>query len=907
MQVQRLARMVPSAPLRRMRWLFLVFVIVLLAVSLGQLVLASAMSPLLRGAAALAAFWLMLRRVREYRQDALWRPVWDVPEGLGLALIMIGTGADNSLGLIFIGVNFRSLYVGRARAAGGAALYLVAHVAASLVEDGNQGHADEMLFMESIGITLSTIVMQVIADTLRLHERAMGREQILARTGAAVAAGVDRQQIGAAVMDGSAALLAEDGQDALISLWSGTLERVAAVAAAGPEAQHVLGASFTPADLPDPYRGPYITLQSAQFGPGDGLRAELARTLAHRPRAYACVLPLVIQGELRGALVVSSERALPGDCRESLESLSTQAALALERVALSEDLHRREGEARFRAVIQHASDVIAFVDLDTTIRFQSPSAERVLGYGHDSLLGTPIRDLLSPEHAASAAHLLSVTANDPDGSRSAEWRVRHQDGSWRDVEVTTTNLLHEPTVSGIVLNLRDITERKALEAELAFRAFHDALTGLPNRSLLVDRLDQALARGSRNGRGLAVLFVDLDEFKLVNDSLGHEQGDLLLQAAALRLRRSVRPGDTVARFGGDEFIVLLEDAENVAEAISVAQRSLDQLQVPIELGGRELFVGASIGIAWTGAQTASADDLLRQADVAMYAAKAAGKGQYAVFSERLDTRPLDRLELEADLRRAIERQELELHYQPIVDLRSGRIGGLEALLRWRHPARGLVQPDQFIPLAEETGLIVPIGRWVLEHACRQAVIWNQERAPGSALVMSVNISARQFQDAALVDDVRSSLALSGLPAGWLKLEITETVAMKAGESTVDILQALKSLGVQLAIDDFGTGYSSLGYLKRFPVDTLKIDRVFVKSLGRDAQDTAIVRSVISIATSLDLSITAEGVETLEHLNALRALACDEGQGYFFSRPVPEVAVGALLARDTLGGERLVAA
>jgi EAL domain-containing protein (putative c-di-GMP-specific phosphodiesterase class I) len=361
------------------------------------------------------------------------------------------------------------------------------------------------------------------------------------------------------------------------------------------------------------------------------------------------------------------------------------------------------------------------------------------------------------------------------------------------------------------------------------------------------------------------------------------------------LRASLRPGDTAARLGGDEFVILLEDLTDSGDSESVAQRVLDQLRTPFALEDREVFMGASLGIALAGSDDLMPDDLLRRADVAMYAAKTRGKGHFQMYERSMDGRPLERLELEADLRRALEREEFHLYYQPIVELRTGRIRGVEALLRWHHPERGLVSPGQFIPLAEETGLIVPLGRWALREACRQAQQWRtvipQELGP----VMSVNLSGRQFQHPRLIEDVAEALRATGLPAGLLKLEITESVAMDAGVGTIQTLQALKGLGVQLAIDDFGTGYSSLAYLKRFPVDTLKIDKSFVDGLGHDQQDTAIVRSVVALARSLSLNVTAEGVETVEQLDELCAAACDDGQGYYFARPQPGQRLLASLA------------
>ncbi len=430
--------------------------------------------------------------------------------------------------------------------------------------------------------------------------------------------------------------------------------------------------------------------------------------------------------------------------------------------------------------------------------------------------------------------------------------------------------------------------------ELAHQAFHDSLTGLPNRVLLLDRLEHALARATRHRNRNAVLFLDLDGFKVVNDSLGHHVGDQLLVAVAERLRVYSRPGDTVARLGGDEFAFLLEDIADQSDAVRVAERITDALRASFAVSGREVHATASVGIVISGAGGDDPARLLRDADVAMYRAKAKGKARYEVFDARMGADALRRLEAEADLRQAIERREFRVYYQPRVEIVSGHIVGMEALVRWDHPRRGLLSPAEFIPLAEETGLILPIGRRVLAEACGQARAW-RDRYPGDPrLLMSVNLSVRQFQHPDLVEEITQVLRETGLAAGSLKLEITESVLMEDAAANTIMLRRLEALGVRLEIDDFGTGYSSLGYLKRFPVDVLKIDRSFVAGLGRDPEDTAIVQAMISLAHTLGLAVTAEGVETTDQLACLRDMGCELGQGYLFSEPLPSAAVGALL-------------
>jgi diguanylate cyclase (GGDEF)-like protein len=405
--------------------------------------------------------------------------------------------------------------------------------------------------------------------------------------------------------------------------------------------------------------------------------------------------------------------------------------------------------------------------------------------------------------------------------------------------------------------------------------------------VLFDELvELSLARARRHDLGVAVISLDIDNFKLVNDSLGHEHGDALLLAVAQRIHGSLRAGDTAARVGGDEFTLLLEDISGLDHAIAAAERVAQAVRTPVVLDGQEIFPTASIGIALSSPGHTRADEILRSADLAMYQAKADGKDRHAVFDQVLQDRAAERLTMEADLRRALERGEIQVYYQPIVSLRDGQPVEYEALARWLHPERGLVSPAEFIPIAEQNGLIVPIGQCILEQACRQARAWQQLNPSAPDIVVSVNLSARQFQHPALLDDIRRAIDVAGLSPRCLKLEITESTVMQDAESAVATLHALKALGIKVAIDDFGTGYSSLGYLKQFPIDTLKIDRSFVNGLGQDAQDTAIVRSILALARSLGLSVTAEGIETVAQLEQLEHMGCDRGQGYLFSRPLP---------------------
>jgi len=430
---------------------------------------------------------------------------------------------------------------------------------------------------------------------------------------------------------------------------------------------------------------------------------------------------------------------------------------------------------------------------------------------------------------------------------------------------------------------------------LTRQAFRDALTGLPNRALFMDRLSHGLTRARRRHEHVAVLFLDLDRFKVINDTLGHTVGDQLLVEVSNRLGSALRPGDTVARLGGDEFGLLLEDVADAETAETVALRIEAELAKPLSFEGREVFVTASIGIALSSERLGTPEEVLRDADLAMYHAKSKGKARHEIFDGTMSAPALDRMDLEMDLRTAISRQEFRLHYQPILRLDTGQITGVEALIRWQHEKRGLLQPDAFIGLTEETGLIIPIGRWVLGEACRQAREWQIEFPRSPQLVMSVNLSAKQFQNPRLVEEITDALATSGLEAGCLKLEITESVVMQDAPATLAKLRELKALGIKLAIDDFGTGYSSLGYLKRFPVDTLKIDRSFVKGLSHEGGDSAIVRAVVTVAKSLNMDVTAEGIETDQQRVELKMLGCDQGQGFLFARPATPEHLKPLLA------------
>ncbi len=560
----------------------------------------------------------------------------------------------------------------------------------------------------------------------------------------------------------------------------------------------------------------------------------------------------------------------------------------------------RQNEARFRSLVQHSSDVILVTRTDGTIRFVSPSATRVFGYDPAAMLRQAVPELLHPEDRERAAAFFHDAAKSPGVTGPVEWRFRQPDGSWLHAEILATNLLRDASVKGIVLNTRDVSERRRLEEQLIHQAFHDPLTGLANRALFRDRVSHALALARRRGQPVTVLFLDLDDFKMVNDSLGHAEGDRLLIAAAERFLACARSADTVARLGGDEFAILIEGAdgpEGLPERLGAA------MEHPFSLSGNQVRVTASIGVA-TASGDDTADDLLRNADVAMYAAKRRGKGRAATFESRMYADLRERLDLEAALRMAIEGNGLTLHYQPIVNLQTGAIYGVEALVRWEHPQFGRLLPQHFIPLAEETGLIVQLGAWVLGEACRQVHAWRREY-PQLGLAVSVNISGRQLQGAGLAEALRQTLTSSGVDPSAVVLEITESVLMQQTDAVLERLQQLKAMGVRLAIDDFGTGYSSLSYLQRFPIDILKIAKPFVEEVGQGADRSALARAIVGLGDTLRLQTIAEGIERAEQRTALVELGCTLGQGYHFWPALSATAIEELLAAGRFPHLRLV--
>ena len=741
---------------------------------------------------------------------------------------------------------------------------------AVLVANVVSGRSRDLLVIAGASVVLFVLVMARVGQLMAALRATAARDRALLAAAGALVAATDREEICAAAEPAVRELVGDPDAVVRVALWTG---------ACGPVRSPGRRTGSTPAtgagDVP-------VAGGTGRDAAPRELDAVVRELLADSDGRECVTRPVVLADGARGAIVVTSANPVAPEHLQALDILSSQLAMALESVALTEDQQRRRSEARFASMVENSSDVITLVDVDTTMRYLTPSVRQVLGYEPEELVASRLVDLVHPSDLARALAFFDDVAAVVGTSAPVEMRVRRHDGSWVDVEVSGNNLVADPNVGGIVMTVRDVSERRSLERELVHQAFHDPLTGLANRALFMDRCEQAHRRAARDAPAAAVLFVDLDDFKAINDGFGHNTGDLLLMEFAARLRSCVRPLDTVARLGSDEFVVLLEEVGEPEVACRTAQRILDGLAEPFTLGDTRTTVRASIGIAFADSECTGGEELLRNADMAMYTAKSRKRGGYELFEAPMRAMALDRLNGKAELQRALEREEFVLHFQPIVRLGSGRVVGFEALLRWAHPDRGLVGPFEFISLAEQTGLIVPLGRWVLEAACHQARLWHEVHGT----TMSVNVSLRQLADPNLVDDVATIMATTGVNPAALTLEVTESVLVHDIDATVAVLDQLRDLGVRVAMDDFGTGYSSLSALRRLPVDVLKIDKSFVDGIGSSSEDSVLVAKVLELAHGLQLTTVAEGIEDQAQLERLRELGSDLGQGYHFARPLP---------------------
>lgn len=733
---------------------------------------------------------------------------------------------------------------------------------------------------------LFVLVIMRMAGMVRRHEESIRREAALRAAGEALVTAITREEIYSAALRAARSVVGED-TTARLYISGDNQERLNAVGSTDGDVE----------SLP-PLRLDEVPARVRQMLSGHGVIA-----LDQADGSSVCMSPLLFHEELRGVLAVVPKFRLKRATEESLATLATEVALALESVALTEEALRQRSEARLSSLIKNASDVVCIVARDAGVRYLSPSVERTFGYVPGSLEDRRLVEIVHPEDMQRVlAFLEAIAAQPTDKPSMTEFRMRHFAQGWRNVEAFGTNLLDDQAIEGLVLNIRDISERKTFEAELEHQAFHDTLTGLPNRGLFRNRVEHALVAQRRNSLPVAVLFLDIDDFKNVNDSLGHLAGDRVLQEVGRRLDGCMRAQDTAARLGGDEFAVLIQGAESEMHSIEIAERVTDALAVPMRLDGRQISIRTSIGIAFStnDMQTMPcAEELLRDADAAMYMAKKRGDGGYQIFQSEMHAQALTRLELKADVERAMTAGEFVMHYQPIVDLRTLEMVGVEALMRWEHPVRGTVMPLEFIPLVEDTGLIVSLGPAILEEACRQAALIQRACPRNPPLSLSVNVSAFQLQRPELVEEVRTVLRETEIAPSSLILELTESVMMKDIDMSIERMKALRALGVRLAIDDFGTGYSSLNYLRQFPVDILKIDKSFLAD--PNPQVAELTATIVQLARIFKLRAVAEGIENEEQLKRVQEMRCALGQGFYFAKPLPGEEVLAMAERQSRSG------
>jgi diguanylate cyclase (GGDEF)-like protein/PAS domain S-box-containing protein len=738
-----------------------------------------------------------------------------------------------------------------------------------LIARGALGGSLDGYVLGAASMILFALVLLRMTGLVHRNEEAVRREAALRMGGEALVKAIGREQIYSAAMT-TARSLVDDNVTARLYLADGGERQLTAVGSTDGDA-----ASLPPlrlGELPARVR--------------EAVDEHRVVTLEQSGQSVL-LAPLFIREQVTGLLSALSPTRLKRAAEESLATLATEVALALQSAALTEAALYRRSEARLSSLVQNASDMICIVGEDGAIHYVSPSVQRMFGHAQADLADGRLVDIVHPDEQQRVLACIKATAAQPVGDpQKVEFRVRHAERGWRDVEALVTNLLGDVAVNGIVLNIRDVTERQAFEAELEHQAFHDALTGLPNRALFHNRLEHALAGQHRDSLPVAVLFLDIDALKDVNDNLGHAAGDKVLQEVGRRLADCMRGVDTAARVGGDEFAVMIHGSQSEVHSIEIAQRVTSALALALTLDGKQVTVAASVGIAFSNRQGSvcrDAEELLRDADAAMYMAKQSGKGGFQVFQPDMHAQALARLELKADLQRAMEAREFTLRYQPIVDLSRGDMAGIEALARWEHPTRGTVSPAEFIPLVEETGLIVSLGHRILREACQQAVLLQHECPRDPPLSISVNVSGFQLQRPEFVDQVREVLQETGIVPGSLILELTESVMMQDMDLSILRMDALRSLGVRLAIDDFGTGYSSLMYLRTLPVDILKIDRSFLTDPSPEA--IRLIAAVVQLARIFDLQAVVEGIEDEICLERLRDTRCDFGQGFYFSKPL----------------------
>jgi diguanylate cyclase (GGDEF)-like protein/PAS domain S-box-containing protein len=744
---------------------------------------------------------------------------------------------------------------------------------------------------------LYLLVLSRLWDVAASHRRALRRERAVRLASVALVSAVTVDEVGAAVRAATNTLLRRAPRsEVLFAVRTDGTFRVVTAASADPAQMSLLG------DLEETWL-PQLSSPEPLLAPVAGESGQ--------SRGWMLLCPLTIENQpsadpVVGVLGVFGEQRILADLAATIEILAHQAGLAVERILLRAELIRQGSEAYFRALVQDTSDVILIVGDDGRVRYATPSATSL--YGGIPVAGARLWDLVADSERDEVARIFAQLLANPNlRSEFMDRQIIRRDGVHVQVQVKSSDLRDDPAVAGLVITLRDVTGQRQLEEQLKHQAFHDALTGLPNRLLFQDRVAQQVAAARQHGWTAGVLFVDLDNFKVVNDTMGHGVGDDLLIAASNRLSGLIRPADAAARLGGDEFALLIADAADSAAVELAAERVVRAFSQPFALPAGDVVATVTVGVATTE-DSADTGELLRHADLALYAAKAAGKRQWRRYQPVLSAGLNRRRELQGALEEAVARSAFTLAYQPIVALASGELAGFEALVRWPHPQWGMIQPDQFIALAEETGQIIALGSWVLARASSDVAAWRRDRESGVApprspdrLYVSVNVSARQFSAPGFVDGVRRVLDTSGLDPGALTLELTETVLLRRDDRMQADLLELKDIGVRLAIDDFGTGYSSLSYLRELPIDVLKMDKSFVDGIAVSEQRLALAEGIVRIARTLRLEVIAEGIESEVQQDLLTSMGCQFGQGYLLAMPM-EAGRAERLART---GSRLI--
>jgi diguanylate cyclase (GGDEF)-like protein/PAS domain S-box-containing protein len=756
-----------------------------------------------------------------------------------------------------------------------------------LITAVRRGTTSDVSVVAVFSAILYLLVLARLWDAAASHRRALNRERVLREAGLSLVTAIDLPAVAATVKSAVEALLGEHSQgDALLEVRiDGKLQAVPCGDGEPPPADQA--AKLAQTWLP-PVTGttPILTAihrlpeQARTVLPGADCMLLCPVTLKDRPNGD----PLI------GLIAVFGQKRILADQSATLEILAHQVALTVEGITLRQAVIRQRNEAYFRTLVQDASDAIMIVEDSGKVKYATPSAATV--FGDITVEGEYLWDLVASEQRDQVAREFTrLRELSGLGPRFVDQRIVRRDGRLVHIQARCSDLREEPTVDGLVFTLRDVTERHKLEEEMKHRAFHDALTGLPNRVMLQERIAQQLASSRQTGAIAGVLFIDLDDFKVVNDTLGHGVGDELLVAAGARLANLVRDSDMAARLGGDEFALLIANAANPVELEAAAQRVVHAFGQPFALAIGLVTSTVTVGVATT-LDSVDTDELLKHADLALYAAKSAGKRQWRRYRPVLSAGLLRRRELQEALEEAVNTSALTLAYQPIVALDTGQLAGFEALVRWPHPQLGMMQPDQFIGLAEETGQIIALGAWVLSRATADLAQWRREiaaatpAAPQRDLYVSVNVSARQFEDSGFAENVRRVLASSGLLARELTLELTETALLRRDERLHSDLAELKDIGVKLAIDDFGTGYSSLSYLRELPIDVVKMDKSFVDGIAESEQRLALADGIVAIARTLRLEVVAEGIESEVQRDLLTAMGCHYGQGYLLAKPMP---------------------